>query len=354
MIGTLGTAVPLKIEDASQVGEARRAANALAARLGAGETERGTLALVVTEAATNLVRHADGGGTLLLQPLDRAGQPWVDVLALDRGPGMSSVPDALRDGYSTAGTAGEGLGAIRRLSREFDLYSAPGLGTALFARVALRLANFDDDPPGTPGFTFGAVSVPLPGEEVCGDDWAADGLDGDAPRFLVADGLGHGAGAAEASGEAVRVFAAPGAETLTPAALLERAHGALRHTRGAAAASAQVAPGGGAVTFAGVGNIQAAFVNGSGGAAAKGLASHNGTVGHQARKFADFVYDWPPGALLILASDGVTTQWGLERYPGLLARHPAVVAGVVYRDCARGRDDATVLAVAAGGRRGGC
>ena len=73
------------------------------------------------------------------------------------------------------------------------------------------------------------------------------------------------------------------------------------------------------------------------------MVSHNGTVGHVTRKVQEFVYPWLPGALVIMHSDGLGTQWSLERYPGLALRDPALIAGVLYRDFQRGRDDVTVL-----------
>jgi serine/threonine protein phosphatase PrpC len=57
-------------------------------------------------------------------------------------------------------------------------------------------------------------------------------------------------------------------------------------------------------------------------------------------------YEWPAHGMLIMHSDGLTGHWTLDTYPGLLVRHPAVVAGVLARDALRGRDDATVVVVA--------
>jgi hypothetical protein len=78
-------------------------------------------------------------------------------------------------------------------------------------------------------------------------------------------------------------------------------------------------------------------------AGSRGLFTHNGTVGAQVRKVQEFEYAWPDGGLLVMHSDGLQTRWSMDPYPGLMARHPAVVAGVLYRDFQRGRDDATVL-----------
>src|SRR5262249_39774698 len=153
--------------------------------------------LVVTEAASNLVKHA-GGGEVLLRVLERAGVPGVEVLVLDQGPGMGDVSRCLAGGVSTAGTARHGLGAIARPAAAFDVHTAPGAGTALVARLWARPSRG----PETSGPEVGVVCVPKPGQLVCGDAWAALERDG-RPLILVADGLGHGTEAAEASLAAV-------------------------------------------------------------------------------------------------------------------------------------------------------
>src|SRR5688572_12749729 len=115
--------VRLPVTDPSQVGEARRRAAALAQRLGFDDTDAGKVAIVVTEAANNLVKHARDG-EILLHPLEQDGTAGLEVLALDKGPGLD-LSRCLRDGFSTGGTPGTGLGAIARLSAVFDVHSSP-------------------------------------------------------------------------------------------------------------------------------------------------------------------------------------------------------------------------------------
>ena len=59
----------------------------------------------------------------------------------------------------------------------------------------------------------------------------------------------------------------------------------------------------------------------------------------------EFSYPWPEGAIVVLHSDGITSRWDLNAYPGLARCHPMLTAGVLYRDGLRGRDDAAVLVV---------
>jgi anti-sigma regulatory factor (Ser/Thr protein kinase) len=333
-----GLAFP--VTDPSQVGEARRAAGSLARRLGFKEEEAGKLALVVTEAANNLVKHAREG-EILLCALEVNGAAGVEVLALDRGPGMDPVR-CLRDGYSTAGTPGTGLGAITRLANVFDIHSATS-GTALLARVW----SGGRAPAETGGAETGAVSVPMAGEEVCGDAWAVQEAPGGRQLFLVADGLGHGPLAAEAAREAVRLFRANSG--LEPGQILQAIHAGLRATRGAAVALAAVDFQAERVCYAGVGNITGTVVSSG---ETQSMVSHNGIVGHQLYKVQEFAYPFPRGALLVLHSDGMTGRWRLDPYPGLVNRSPSLLAGVLYRDFKRGRDDATVLVTRERGKDG--
>ncbi|HJQ74931.1 MAG TPA: ATP-binding SpoIIE family protein phosphatase [Gaiellaceae bacterium] len=325
--------VRLAVADASGVGEARRVATRLGRDHGLAETDVGRVALIVTEAATNLVKHAGGGELLLASTAD--GRPGLGVLALDRGPGMRNVGEALRDGYSTSGTPGTGLGAISRLASVFDVYSVAGAGTALFVGIGSAGPGLEPH-----GLVAGGVNVPHPAEEVSGDAWAIS-PSRDRARLLVADGLGHGVRAAEASALAARVFAEKAAEPSTTA-VLERIHDALRPTRGAAVAIVELDRARRLVRFSGIGNIAGTIV-GDGGT--RSVVSQHGTAGHDVRRIQEFTYPWPAAGLLVLHSDGLISHWTLDAYPGLARRHPALVAGVLYRDFRRGRDDTTVVVV---------
>ncbi len=327
----------LPVTETSQVGEARRLISAAARRLGFDETAAGKVAIVVTEMAGNLIKHA-GGGEIVVRALRSGETDGLEILALDRGPGMADLARSQRDGYSTAGSPGTGLGAIARLSDLFEAYSAPGQGTALLAQLwasPLSPKTNSADPRGE----WGAVCLPVRGEEASGD-----GLDirlrPGGWRLLVADGLGHGPFAREASQRAVA--ASREDPDGSPTQVLEACHDALRSTRGAAAAVADVDLEAKTVRFAGIGNITGVIeANGR----SQHLVSLNGIVGQGTAKIREFSYPWPDGALLIMASDGLSTRWRLDAYPGLVIRHPSLIAGVLYRDFGRVRDDATVAVV---------
>jgi anti-sigma regulatory factor (Ser/Thr protein kinase) len=318
------------IIDASHVSAVRRAAGELASQLGFGEVRAGEAAICVTEAATNILKHA-GSGEILLRPVPDKG---LEIIAIDRGPGVDNLQQAFEDGTSSAGSYGVGFGAMRRMAAELDIYSIPGQGTALYM---LLCATAQDC---IPDRAIGVVCLPLPSETICGDCWGVASLPTEA-TLMVADGLGHGPQAATASETAVALLARE--HLAGPAILIDDAHGALRPTRGAAVAVARLDTLAETLTYAGIGNI-AAHVIGPG--QKRQLVSHNGIVGSNMRKVQEFTCALHEGTLLIMHSDGLGSRWDLDVYPGLAARHPALIAAILYRDHCRGRDDVTVIVLA--------
>jgi anti-sigma regulatory factor (Ser/Thr protein kinase) len=332
----VGATVRVSVAEGSQVFEARRVATALARDLQFEETTSGKLAIVVTEIATNLLKHA-GGGEILLRPIRSDAVGGLEILGLDRGQGMSNVEESLRDGQSTAGSPGTGLGAIGRLSDAFDIYSVPGQGTAVFSRLwATRLAAREGPP-----LAVGGICLTHPGEQHCGDGWTVEHRRRSS-LLLVVDGLGHGAAAAEATHEAIRLFHQN--VSLGPKAMIEVIHAGLRSTRGAAAAVTEIDWDPSLLRFAGVGNISGVIRSATG---SRHVVSQNGTIGHTVRKVTEFSYPWSADAILVEHTDGLGTHWDLDRYPGLAQRDPTIVAGVLCRDFRRGRDDVTVVAARA-------
>jgi len=318
------------VVESSQVSAARLDARELGERADFDETDAHRTGLVATELATNLVKHADGG-VLLMRITDPPAR-GVELVAIDRGPGIGDIAHSMIDGHSTAGSPGTGLGAIKRLADQFDIFSSDR-GTIVLARICARNARTR----GPIAFDVGAVSVAMEGETMCGDAWSVR----HSPHgmsILMADGLGHGLLAAEASEAAVTAFQrGPLGDT---AQTLEQIHRALQHTRGAAAAVAEIRKDQHVVRFSGVGNIAATVAsNGT----LRQAVSNNGTLGHQVRVFREYTYPWTQQSIFVMHSDGVSGRWSLDQYPGLRRHDPVVIAAVLYRDFSRSRDDATVL-----------
>jgi anti-sigma regulatory factor (Ser/Thr protein kinase) len=325
--------VIVAVSDPSGVAEARRRVGSFARELGIDEGRIGKMSIAVTELASNLLKHA-ASGEILAVPFADAEGSGAEILALDKGPGMVDVERCMRDGYSTAGTLGTGLGAVLRQADKLRIYSKPQRGTVVSVRFVAAA------PPSATTSQIGSCYAPYPGEIVSGDDWAvAEPSAG--PTLMVVDGLGHGPEANRAAGAAREAFLRHAAAG-TAEEIVERMHQALRPTRGAALAVARIDRATRVVHYAGIGNISGIIVVKG---AARQMISSNGTAGHIAPRIRAYTYEYSAAPLVLMHSDGIGTRWDLAAYPGLAALHPSLIAGVLFRDFRRGRDDATVLAV---------
>ncbi|QKW17999.1 SpoIIE family protein phosphatase [Kitasatospora sp. NA04385] len=364
---------------------ARGAARQLAHRIGLLPERAAEVALAVSEAATNLRRHAVDGA-MVLRVVRTDTEAALEFLTVDSGPGMADVPAALADGYSSGPTLGIGLGAISRLADAFDLHSLPGRGTVLTARFwnrtpAGRAAAAAGEPPAA------GLTRPMSGQELCGDAWAVrpagrpapgpapvlpasaaaarldwsvltnraprthtvsgavgggTGGGGAAGAFLLmfCDGLGHGPLAARAASDATAAFHRSPAQE--PSEVLADLHRALRSGRGGAVAVALVEPVAARLTFCGVGNVSAFVVDTASGTR-RSLPSSPGIVGHQLPAPHTVRQELPPGSVVVLHSDGLTDRWRAADTPGLFSHLPVTAAALLLREAGVRRDDAGVV-----------
>lgn len=328
----------IPVGDLSQPGEARRVASSMANEMRFDDLKRGQVEIIVTELARNITLHG-GGGHLILAGWLANGTKRLDIMAIDKGHGITNLSAALEDGFSTSGTPGMGLGAVSRIASIFEIFTQPKTGTAVLARIGNGTQPRSR-------LHIGGVSVPIAGETRCGDAFAS-AHSSSRSVFMVVDGLGHGPIAAEAAAAALESFEQFHPDP--PAEIIDRLHGAMRATRGAAVAVAEIQHDRGVVTYSGVGNITGLVLFPEEGLT-RNLVSQNGIVGHQMARVSEFTYPWNPRAKLVMYSDGVSSHWNQKSYPGLLNKDPAVIAAVLYRDHNRTRDDATI--VVAGARNG--
>ena len=319
------------VRDQSDGATARRAALRAAERARFESTLQGRVSLIAAELASNLVKHSGNGGYLLINSVvPQSGPGAVELVAIDRGPGMANPAAAFADGYSSTGSLGLGIGMIRRQASYFDIYSLADRGTAILARVEA------DGHLGEPEFEVGVLSVPKDGEDVSGDGWAASRLPSGIQLLLV-DGLGHGMLAHDAAVLAVDTFrSTAGGE---PVDVLRTLHAPLRSSRGATAGVFTIDTRAHVLTYCGVGNIGAAVVTAN---RSRKLVSLNGTIGREPVQFKQFSTEWDPNSVLVAHSDGLTTRWRLDE-PGLAAKDPTLIAAVLFRDFARELDDVTVV-----------
>lgn len=318
-------------------------AQAMARARGMGADAMERLATVVTEVARNIVHHASRGH-IVLRAIGEGEEGCIEVLGLDKGPGIADMTRVMRENYATpAGPVREsGLASVRRSADMFDVYSQAGRGTALVAQVGCRPGRTAK--PGTRRRTVhddvGVVSVALRGQEESGDRWAVRVVQGRMAAMVV-DGLGHGPDAAIPARAARTLFC--DAATGSQQSLFGVMHQALHPTRGAALSMAVIDGKARLVRFGGVGNVEARVLSAD---TSRHFMPQNGIVGHTmppVLKSADL--PWPVHGRLVMHSDGIASRWAVDDYPGLLARHPVLLAGVLFRDFGRARDDATVLVV---------
>ncbi|MGW7353110.1 SpoIIE family protein phosphatase [Streptomyces sp. NPDC054784] len=287
-------------------------------------------AALASELAGNIEKHATNG-SVFLQPLPPPAL-GLEIAAADRGPGMADVRRCLTDGYTTSGTLGSGLGAVKRIATRLHIRSDVPEGTVIAARMTA------DGRPSDAG--TGAVCLPAPGEEAYGDGCA---FHLDAERGLrtavVIDGLGHGEAAAKATDRALRTFHDHADEP--PAAVVQRMHTALRTTRGAAVGLLRVGPG--RAEFCGVGNIRLCVLSGD---ELRQFDGRPGIVGWNLPTLHTRDVALTQGECAVLFSDGIESRWTRTRSP-YLTRLPAELlpAALVQRH-RRERDDATVVTVA--------
>jgi len=321
----------LEVSDSSHVASVRRQASAMGHARGWNEENTGRIALIATEIVTNLLKHGRGGHIVLDAYADGTGS-GVEIIGLDAGDGIANIPQALSDGFSTSGTPGNGMGIIQRQSDLMALFSRPEMGTVLVTRIA-------DSESTDKGPILGAVVDPYPGETLSGDGWTYVNTPAGKTIILV-DGSGHGFLAHQAAQLAISVFRQNAGEPCMR--IMEMIHRALFSTRGGAVAIARIDTKANVVRFVGVGNIVGALISGG---EVKRMVSQNGTAGMLKPRITEFTYSYEGAPTVLLHSDGLTAKWKLTDYPGLVHAHPSIIAGLMFRDFRRGRDDASVIAM---------
>lgn len=347
-LGELSHTLLLPVTDTSHIAESRRLVASLIQYGDLTEHDKGRIALILTELATNILKHA-GHGHLLVQAVssardftasdgmieESADVIGVDILSIDKGPGMRDTQACMEDGYSTAGSSGTGLGAIMRQSDAFQIFSTIDKGSVIHARVISSNSKRDIHRP--VAISIAGINVPFKGEEVSGDGWGckatATGI-----SIILADGIGHGQDAHDASRQAVRTFL--DVDLGGPAEYIGDVHGALSATRGAAVSIAEWDLYKDNVVFCGIGNVAGSISDRDRG---RKLMTYNGTLGHNVGKYHDLNYPITGHGVLVLHSDGLTANWSLDLYPGLADQSAVVIAAVLYRDLSRQRDDACVV-----------
>ncbi len=118
----------IRVTSSEDVVRIRQLVREWAIRSGFNLVEQTKIVTGASEIARNTVNHG-GGGTLLVEAVNNGSRRGIRLTFEDKGPGIADLELAMKDGYSTGGGLGLGLGGAKRLSNEFEISSRPGEGT---------------------------------------------------------------------------------------------------------------------------------------------------------------------------------------------------------------------------------
>jgi len=330
----MGKHLCFAVADRSYFNLLKKEIHALTVKADFSSNKVGEIDIIVAEIVSNLVKHANGG-RLLVKLIKEQDIDGIELISIDDGNGIADVGKMMADGMSTTNTLGHGLGAIKRLSSVFQVYTQKDWGTVLLSRV------FKEDLPYQRKTTeIRSVVVAKQGEEKCGDAFYCK-ITPDSVRLLLGDGLGHGPEAAGAVNTAIQSF-----KTSTegsPSAIIRDLHLDVRKTRGLVATTALFKKDQKIWRICGVGNIATRVINGI---EIKACVPYNGIIGYNIPKtIKDQELVAETSQILILCSDGIKTKWDLIKYPGILKYDLSILTAVIFKDHARHTDDMSVVAV---------
>lgn len=337
----------IAITEEAHIGAAKRSIKRCANEAGFTERQLAEIEIVIKEIGSNAVKFGQGTSQIFFARTNGELEPaGIEIIYVDKGPGIQDTSIAVEDGFTTTGTLGAGLGAIKRMSDEFYIFSSiksqtrrlstygrSTHGTAIVLRKYIEGA----EKPEHRKALWGAMTRPSMGFEENGDAYVVKRT-GDRQLLAMIDGLGHGLGALQAAREAVASIEAYASEPVER--IIRVTHEALRPTRGAVLGLAILDCATGVIEYAGIGNTDFRVL---GGRAPIRFISLNGTLGSRLDRVKVFKEQLPKVATIIMSTDGISERWDVDSYPGLLGLHPQLLCAVVMRDYSRLNDDATIL-----------
>ncbi|WP_433831421.1 SpoIIE family protein phosphatase [Flavobacterium anhuiense] len=324
-----------KIEDRSLIAFIKREIHNLALQLGFTAHRAGEADIIVAELTSNLIKYANGGELLYRAHCDE-GHNQIEIYCLDNGIGIDNISKIMHDGYSSSNTLGQGLGAIRRLSNDFQIYSLKDWGTVQYVKICDK--SDYSVPALASGFNSSAFSVNYPGERVCGDGYHIKYLKRGFQIF-VGDGLGHGVNANLAIQQAIKAFKHSGEHD--PSEILRDIHDQVKKSRGLVATIACVDYAKETWNICGIGNISTRICFGL---ENKTYTPYNGIIGHNIpRTLNSTTVPYQKHQIIVMHSDGLRTRWNLNDLTSIIKQNPGLIAASLYKDNIRGTDDATVL-----------
>jgi anti-sigma regulatory factor (Ser/Thr protein kinase) len=337
----------ISIIEEAHVGLARRSIRRSASEAGFAERQVAEIEIAVQEMGSNALKFARGTGRICFSRTDSDFEPaGFEIVYTDKGPGIQDLEMAVEDGFTTTGTMGAGLGAIKRMADEFYIYSnvqsrtrkLPEYGRTTHGTAIVFRKIVDGAQEVEPRSSlWGAITRSAAGFDENGDAYIINRT-GDRQLIAIIDGLGHGIGAQAAAREAVAAIKSSVAQSVE--SIIRATHEALRSTRGAVLGLASVDLLTGVIEYAGIGNTDFRVL---GGRSPIRFISLNGTLGSRLGRVKVFQERLPKVATIIMSTDGISDRWDADGYPGLLGLHPQLLCAVITRDYSRSNDDATIL-----------
>ncbi|AOC96684.1 Serine/threonine-protein kinase RsbT [Flavobacterium anhuiense] len=324
-----------KIDDRSLIAFIKREIHNLALQLGFTPHRAAETDIIVAELTSNLMKFANGGELLYRANIDGEYKE-IEIYCLDKGVGFDNVVKIMNDGYSSSNTLGHGLGSIKRLSNDFQIYSMKNWGCVQYVKICEKPDL--EIPSAKSGLNHATIAVNYPGEKLCGDGYyikqTSKGF-----QIFVGDGLGHGESANEAVEAAIKAFR----QTIEtePAAILRDIHIKVKKTRGLVATIASVDYKSEVWNICGIGNINTRIYNGLDN---KTYTPYNGIIGHNVpRTLNNTIVPYRRHQIIIMHSDGLRTRWSLNDLTSIFKQSPNIIASALYKENIRGNDDATIL-----------
>ncbi len=325
--------VHIEVTNPANVRRAGEAGRSFASTIGFTELESEQIALVTTELATNLVKHA-GGGSIRFSLLEEQGRIGIQIESEDSGPGISNFEQALRDGYSTKRTLGTGLGTVNRFMDELEF--RPGSHSGLHI-LCQRWRRPPSHAPGSHWLEFGAATRACRLAVDNGDTFVLRQWEGYALAGVI-DGLGHGPLAKRASNTARQYIEQHFDQPLE--SIFRGVGRACQSTRGVVMGLARFDATRHKLAVANIGNIEIRLL---GGAEPFRPMVRRGVLGLNAPKPLITEHPWTAASVLAIHSDGLRTSWRAEDIPDMARHAPGVIALELLRQAGKIEDDATVV-----------
>jgi hypothetical protein len=248
---------------------------------------------------------------------------------------MADPAKMILDGISTTSTLGHGLGSIKRLADQFQLYTLKGWGTILLARV-FRSPVLNIRP--NRGFDYRSIVVAKPGELVCGDGCYVK-LTTSHIKLFLGDGLGHGPEANMAVQTAINTFRL--SSDHQPVDIVRQLHRSTTKTRGLVGSVVVYDAKSQRWNWCGVGNISTRI---NGVLSTKNFLSYNGIIGmNLPGTMNNHTLPFERGQLILMGSDGLQSRWDITRYTSIHRYDLTILAAAIYKDYARQTDDTSIL-----------